>query len=434
MNDEVFERILQNFDFIDGDYNILILDNDKTFVKTYNVFGEFKIDFNITELPVKPKDILNLPMDGWITDDGVLVKVTDPSVCEKIAKMLREGLGIEDEEEADEVRQQPEVKEGPQSTKTRKPAVEKWPIVEHRGETPIYEPILNKVEALMQREGKEVSITKISEIIYDMYGGQIERITADSYSYKYRSVILENGTKEVKIMRGPKAGLTRIGYVGIKAIYKEVVDKIIAEPENSIVDIVAKIEKVRKSTAHVYALSYCEWIEGHKPEQKDSEKKVPQSEETRADLEEREAITFYYNSEARTQKLTKTLLCYHNDAPIYDEIVLKILMSQNSEKIPNIQNIIQKEWSGALKATTATKYAYDYRAFINLISVDEVKKIYAILPESFNISDVRAHISTRFSQTEKRAVVAKLVIAMLIALFNCEEVSEGFRKKKGGSV
>ena len=435
MNDEYFERVYQNFDFIDGDYNILILDNDKVFVKIYEVFGEVKVDFNIAQLPGKPKEILSLPMDGWITDDGVLLKVTDPSVCEKIAEMLRAVL--KDEEQPPEVKELLEagvVKEvKKRSTKDRKPYVDGWEVQCHRGKTPMYSKVVKEVAELIASEGMEVSIDKITDIVFAAYAGEITRVTAKSHAYRYREVCLGD-IGPLKLTRGVKAGLTRLGYSSEKAIYKEVVDAITEHPER-MVELIATIERVQKSTARIYVSKYKKWISGHKPKQDSVEEAVPQSGESITDPDARESITLCYEpSEANKSPPlptgeSDTPLCYHNDTPIQNEILLEILKSPDSGKVFNIQNIFEKRYGNPLPR----KEAYDYQDFINLISVDDVKKIYAKLPESFNISNVRAHISTRFGQTEKRAAVAKLAIAMLIALFNCEEVSEGsFRKEKGG--
>lgn len=121
----------------------------------------------------------------------------------------------------------------------------------------------------------------------------------------------------------------------------------------------------------------------------------------------------------------------HNHTLIYNSILLEILRSPNGEKISEIQNIIREKCDESLKSTTVRKYAYDYQEFIKLISVKEVKTIYGKLPDTFDISNVRTHVPLRFGQTEKRANVAKLAVAMLIASFDCVEVSEGaFRKRK----
>ena len=469
IKDEDFVRVSENSGFIDGDYNILILDDDKTFVKTLNVFGESKIGFDIALLCDKPKDILNLPITGLVTEDGVLIKVTDSAVCERIAEMLRESKGIEEgsiiipdgkelvkvweknllEKEQPEEPDTKEIKRN--SPKAKRPSIEGWPIVCYRNRIPIYLPLLESIEKLYLGE-EFPDQQEISDAILGAYNGDITESTALSHSYKYRAVALERLKKRgIPIDKLRKRGMRiavlhpdwkRLAEVNGIGIYDEVVARI--KPLcgqggelalDSVVVVIRELygDHLEVGTAFQYASSYMRYLR----EDAIREDVVREEEgtEEKEDLDDRESTVLCYEPpgivQAEEPKLLKrrthpekTLLCRHNNTRIYDTVLALVLKSPDS-LVSDIQDIIREEYSESLKPSSALKYAYDYKHFIDIISVDEVEKIYAKLPESFNVANVRAYIPTRFSQSEKRADVTKLVIAKLITQYNCEEVSEG---------
>lgn len=360
---------------------------------------------------------------------------------------LEQGLVDSDETAGIEERFRESDKEQPKTEITPNPELEskrkKGPILCHRSNTPLYLPVVEAVEKLYI-DGTSPEIPEIADVVFGAYEGELTKRSALSYAYKYRAVVLErlkNKGAEKLIKQSVKISIShsewkKLARINKITIYDEVAAQIRplykqGEPtQEAVIDVIRETcgDHLKMGSLCQYASCYMRYIreEGMKEEEEGAEK----------ELDERQSITLCYEPKAKQkeklskrEKLEMSLLCHHNSTPIYDKILLEILKSPD-RKISNILDTIKKESSEPSESTSIKKCAYDYQAFINLLSVDEVKKIYEKIPESFDIRNVRAHISTRFGQSEKRANVTKLAIAILMAEYNCEEVSEGvFRKE-----
>lgn len=343
-----------------------------------------------------------------------------------------------------------------------------WTPIAMINKVTIFDKVLERIERLYEEKDMEPPPESVAAVIDEMYDHTLNPGTLIQYAACYRHRIREetkeipverrkpsckfcgsrnvekHGTRRIKggiaqqrykcvdckrrfsdglyepeeaitstIYYEPKRlNLTKIGSIDQRVIYKEVVDEIVkelgtGEPKRTITQIIEELHCVEPLTASNYATAYRKWIDEHG------------------------LLSGTVLEGAKLFKRPKhpglKLICSYHNTPIYDKILLEIIRA-NDQKISDIKNTIErkyKEGGEKLKNTTITKYAYDYQAFIYSLSGAEIKKIYAKLPADFNIQNIKAHIPMRFSQTEIRTRVAKLAVAMLLGMFNCEEVTDG---------